>query len=192
MTDLSLDLVRDRLAGVSPTRADARGRIEAAVALTLAPAPDGELHLLLIKRAARSDDPWSGQMALPGGRREHHDRDLLDTARRETLEETAIDLRAGRLLGELDDLSPSTPHLPPILVRPFVFSLTDRPPVTAGEEVALHLWIACKRLAKALVTEQIEVRGRPLVVRGYRIGPHLVWGMTERILTPFLRLLTAP
>ena len=190
MTDLSLDLVRDRLAGVSPVRADPRGRIEAAVALTLAPALDGDLHLLLIKRAARSDDPWSGQMALPGGRRDPGDRDLLATARRETREETAIDLQSARLLGELDDLSPSTPHLPPILVRPFVFSLSDRPAVTTSDEVALYLWIPCKRLASALVTEEIEVRGMPLVVRGYRIGPHLVWGMTERILTPFLRLLT--
>ena len=189
MTDLTLDFVRDRLASVSPARADPRGRIEAAVSLALAPAPDGELELLLIKRAARAEDPWSGQMALPGGRRDPGDADLLHTARREALEETAIDLRAGRLLGELDDLSPSTPHLPPILVRPFVFSLDVRPAVTPSDEVDLYLWIPCKRLASATVTEEIEVRGRPLVVRGYRLGPHLVWGMTERILTPFLRLL---
>ena len=189
MTDLTLDVVRDRLAGLTPVRADPSGRVEAAVALALAPGLDGDLDLLLIKRAARSDDPWSGQMALPGGRRERHDRDLLDTARRETREETAIDLGAAQLLGELDDLSPSTPHLPPVLVRPYVFSLEDRPAVTPSDEVALHLWVACKRLATTLATEEIEVRGRPLVVRGYRIGPHLVWGMTERILTPFLRLL---
>lgn len=189
MTTLSLDDLRDRLATHRPTRANPTGRIEAAVAVTLAPGSEGDVDLLLIKRAAREGDPWSGQMALPGGRRERRDGDLLATARRETREETGIDLEAGRLLGELDDLSPSTPHLPPILVRPFVFGIHDPPAVSASEEVDLHLWIPSKRLASARVTEEIEVRGMPLVVSGYRIGPHLVWGMTERILTPFLRLL---
>lgn len=188
MTDLSLDRLRDRLVTREPSRADPTGRIQAAVAVTLAPA-DGDVRLLLIKRATRTGDPWSGQMALPGGRREQADADLLATARRETREETGLDLQAGRLLGELDDLSPSTPHLPPILVRPFVFGLQDPPPVSASDEVDLHLWIPSKQLARARVTEQIEVRGMPLVVSGYRVGPHLIWGMTERILTPFLRLL---
>lgn len=190
MTAASLDRLHDRLGARAPSRADPTGRIQAAVALTLAPAAD-DLQLLLIKRAAREGDPWSGQMALPGGRRESNDRDLLATARRETREETGLDLAGGRLLGQLDDLSPSTPHLPPILVRPFVFGLQAPPPVTPSDEVDLHLWVSSKQLASARVTEEIEVRGMPLVVSGYRIGPHLVWGMTERILTPFLRLLQA-
>lgn len=189
MTDLTLDDVRDRLAARTPWRADRAGRIEAAVALTLAPGADG-LELLLIKRASRAGDPWSGQMALPGGHREPGDASLLETARRETREETAIDLGTGDRLGELDDLRPSTPHLPPVVVRPFVFGLRERPRVTGSHEVALHLWVPCNRLASAAVTEEIEVRGRPLVVRGYRVGSHLVWGMTERILTPFFQLLT--
>jgi len=50
-------------------------RPPAAVALVLLEGPQG-LELVLIKRAERGDDPWSGQIALPGGRYEVGDRDL--------------------------------------------------------------------------------------------------------------------
>src|SRR3712207_7728770 len=44
---------------------------------------------------------WSGHMALPGGGWEPGDKDVYDTARRETLEEIGVDLDEGRLLGRL-------------------------------------------------------------------------------------------
>jgi 8-oxo-dGTP pyrophosphatase MutT (NUDIX family) len=49
--------------------------------------------LLFIKRADAVGDPWSGHMAFPGGRYEVGDQSLLETAVRETREETAIDIR---------------------------------------------------------------------------------------------------
>ena len=42
--------------------------LRAAVALVLRPGDAGELELLLIKRADYEGDPWSGHVALPGGR----------------------------------------------------------------------------------------------------------------------------
>ena len=66
--------------------------VEAAVALILLPTSDGDLEALFIKRAEVEGDPWSGQMAFPGGRRDPVDDDLLATAARATLEETGIDL----------------------------------------------------------------------------------------------------
>src|SRR5690606_12827006 len=93
----------------------------AAVSLLMRPAPE-DLEILLIQRPQSERDPWSGHMALPGGRREQGEQDL-DTAIRETHEEVGIDLeRHGLLLGRLDDVRPSEGG-PQIAVAPFVFAV---------------------------------------------------------------------
>ncbi|MCK4771755.1 MAG: CoA pyrophosphatase [Candidatus Latescibacteria bacterium] len=184
----TIESICRKLTLYSPVRADPEGRIEAAVALTLIQR-DEDLEVLLIKRTDRDDDPWSGQIAFPGGRIETQDSNLQTTAIRETLEETAVDLTRGELLGELDDLSTSSLFLPPMMVRPFVFGLEQKQPVTPSEEVALHFWVPLAGLLEARVTEDIKVRGFSLTVQGYRFGSHLVWGMTERILTNFKGLI---
>ena len=82
------------------------GHAQAAVSLVLRTA--AELEVLLIKRAESERDPWSGHMALPGGRREPGDPDLAGTAIRETAEETGVELEArGWRLGRLAEVSPT-------------------------------------------------------------------------------------
>jgi 8-oxo-dGTP pyrophosphatase MutT (NUDIX family) len=189
VTRLTIDLIRDRLARHSPRRVLEPGSLEAAVALLLAPAVGEELKLLLIKRAEQRGDPWSGQMALPGGRRDPSDADLLGTAVRETREEVGIEIAPERLLGELDDLHPRTPTLPPVVVRPFVFALDREPAVHLGPEVALHVWVPLSELASGNTRTEIMIPGRDRAFPAYRVGPNVVWGMTERILAPFLELL---
>jgi 8-oxo-dGTP pyrophosphatase MutT (NUDIX family) len=188
MNRLDPDQLRIVLRGRSPRRVPATPPLrEAAVALVLVPDGD-DLSLLFIRRAEHPLDPWSGQMALPGGRRDAEDRNLRATAIRETAEETAVTLSPRDSVGELDDLSPVSPHLPPIIVRPFVFALPMVPPVRLSPEVALYVWVPRLQLIDRLREERVTIRDRTLVVPGYRIGPHFIWGMTERIVTPFLRL----
>ncbi|HEU5217398.1 MAG TPA: NUDIX domain-containing protein, partial [Gemmatimonadales bacterium] len=80
-------------------------RPQAAVAVILAPDPDS---VLLIRRAEREGDKWSGHLALPGGRWSPGDPDLAATARRETIEEVGVDLSGVTVAAELDDLAPRT------------------------------------------------------------------------------------
>lgn len=181
--------LRNLLAARSPRRVPVVPPLrEAAVALVLAPDGDGDVALLFIRRAEHPLDPWSGQIALPGGRRDPGDADLLATAMREAAEETSIGLTPADLVGELDDLSPVSPHLPPIVVRPFVFALLVVPPLRLSPEVSEYVWVPRRHLIDQLREESVTVRDRTLVVPGYRIGPHFIWGMTERIVSPFLRL----
>lgn len=189
MTMKLFQAIREQLAARSARRISEPNTIEAAVALVLAPDTSGDaLDLLLIKRSERGGDPWAGQMALPGGRREAHDRLLLDTARRETREETGIALPSDSLLGELDDLHPRTRVLPPIVVRPFVFGLHTRPPVAPSTEVALHLWVPLSELREAHTHVDIHLRGQRRREPSYLVGEHVVWGMTHRIIMPFIEL----
>ena len=151
----------------------------------LTPAPDA---VLLIRRAERADDPWSGHMALPGGRRAAEDADLLATAIRETSEEVGILLPRSSLLGGLDDVLPRTPVLPPIAVRPYVFALAERPPLAPNPEVAGWRWVSLDLLLhpETYHSVRLQIRGESRDVPAYELDQSIVWGMTERIMTGLL------
>lgn len=156
--------------------------------MVFAPDPDS---LLLIRRAEREGDRWSGQIALPGGRWSPGDADLPATARRETLEEVGLDLSGAPIRATLDDLAPRTPVLPPILVRPFVFGLEKATPLVLNAEVAAAWWVPLDTLLEPGLLRPMEYERYGTLVRatGYHLEHGVLWGMTERILTPILELL---
>ncbi len=181
--------LHSRLAAQPPLRIEEPGLRETSVSVILSPGPRG-LEVLLIHRAERVGDPWSGQMGLPGGRREQDDLDLLATAVRETREEIAVLLDPRSLLGSLDDLTPRTPTLPPVLIRPFVFGLERRPAAQTSAEVAATYWIALDALACAQDTAEVLIQGKPVSVPCFKIESlpegRVVWGLTYRILCALL------
>lgn len=166
--------------------------IAAAVAVLLRDGAEG-LETLFIHRAVRAGDTWSGQIAFPGGRRESTDPDLRTTAVRETREEIGVDLSHAEELGVLDDLHPRTPVLPPVVVRPFVFALTTRPTIVVNPEVQDAFWVSFRALqAPGTRSEMIvDHPGIPRrVLPAYSLGNHTIWGMSERILTPLISLVS--
>jgi 8-oxo-dGTP pyrophosphatase MutT (NUDIX family) len=168
----------------------AAGVQEAAVALLLR--PRRTIELLLIERAERENDPWSGHIALPGGRRAANDSSLLETALREGTEEIGVPLsRTGRLLGTLDEFAPRSPRLPPVLVAPYVLEVPVRTRIVVNpREVAAALWVPLPALRdEAAIGELlVEFDGGPLAFPSIRYGQHVIWGLTHRILTQFLEL----
>ncbi len=128
-------------------------------------------------------------MALPGGRRQPGDQDLLQTVLRETQEEVGVSLSRESFAGALEDVVPRTPVLPPIAVRPFVFLPRDRPTVVLNSEVALARWVRLDDLlspgAHRLI--HLDVAGESREVAAYHVSEGLVWGMTERILTSLVQ-----
>src|SRR6266704_4485525 len=186
---ITLAAARRALRDHRPEPVDAPEARPAAVALVLLEDAHG-LEALFIRRAERADDPWSGQVALPGGRRDPTDPDLLTTAIRETREETGVDLAPAERLGVLGDLYPRTPTLPSVVVRPFVFALSRRPALALGEEVQRAFWLPLGQLAASGVRRDVTftVSGVERTFPAYLVGEDAIWGMTERILTPFLHL----
>jgi len=192
IVSLSLTPLNVRLAaaldGRSATTVEDPALARAAVGVLFAPDPDS---LLLIRRAERPGDPWSGQMGLPGGRSSALDSDLRQTAIRETREEVGIDLASAEFMGALDDVAPRSPHLPPLMVRPFVFFLPLRPVVVPNAEVAAHLWVELDALLRPDSYRPVTIRlgAAAREFPAYHVSPIPVWGMTERILAPLVALL---
>ncbi len=175
-----------------------RDRLQAAVALVLRPpastvrADGSGTGLLLIRRAEHPGDPWSGHMALPGGRRDRDDPDLRSTAVRETAEETGIRLDdVGRLLGILPTVTPRSVRLPRMSIHPFVFAVpTGMEARVASPEVAAVHWVPVEDVAapENYGATRIELPGGARDFPCIRVVGEVVWGLTHRILEDFLEL----
>ena len=169
----------------------AAGRREAAVALLVRARE--QLELLLIKRAEHEHDPWSGHMALPGGRRSPGDDDLIHTAYRETEEEVGVVLtRVGSYLGALDEVAPLAPRLPPLIIAPFVVAVLENvDTVVNPKEVDFAVWVPVPALREpgAIGELLIHFEGRSHAMPSRRYGDHVIWGLTLRILEQFFALL---
>ncbi len=161
------------------------GRVEsktAAVAVIIRTALFGE-EVLLIRRAVREGDPWSGDAAFPGGRVEAPDGSFRDAAAREALEEVGVDLAANaRFLGYMHQFQARRGN---IWVVPSVFLLTGAVSIRANSEVSSHLWVPLVELlgreSRATFT---LVRGEErMTFPSFNLRGYVVWGLTERILS---------
>lgn len=162
------------------------GARTAAIALILVEV-EASLDALLIERATREGDPWSGHIALPGGHSEPADANLSATAERETLEEVGLDLRqTAERLGRLSDCVPF--RAAAIGVRPFVYLLGARPALSLGSEVRKALWVPVAPLqnGERRTTYSHAQGGQRRDFPAWDIDGHIVWGLTYRVLSEFL------
>lgn len=183
-----------------PAAAPAAAPVHAAVAGVLREGERGA-ELLLIERVHRPGDPWSGQMALPGGRVQVEDPSPLHTAIRETHEETGVSLDQAPVLGRLDEQAPSSSG-GALRVAGYVFSVGGSLPVLSPNraEVADALWLPLEALLEPLRYRDYRYPLRPettfpaVAVDQPRQGREaaavvvegrVVWGLTLRFLADF-------
>lgn len=155
------------------------GEWQAATALVVAPDTSGLLHFSVIKRVSRPGDPWSGQMALPGGKRHPDDDTLAVTAKRETFEEVGISLTdpVGGLPATRRRSAPGT-------LATFVFTLPVMPSFTPEPaEVAAAWWCPITHLTDPDKHVRYRFNGvsRPAIA----FGNEPIWGLTYRTLQTF-------
>ncbi len=181
-----------RLAGHDSRLDPDRETPRAAVALILRLGQAQLPELLFIRRARHPGDPWSGQVAFPGGRRERGDPDLRATANRETFEETGIDLGSdGSIVGALDEMRPSGARIPQIVVQPYVAVLHRDTELRLSDEVASVFWVPLEvlRTEGSWGDSVVTAHGMEMTRRALHHEGHVIWGITERIVTQLLDLL---
>lgn len=148
-----------------------------AVMLLLFPSCDF-ISSLLIERPSY-EGVHSGQLALPGGRSEEADEDLIHTAIRETYEEVGVKVLREQVIGPLTPI-----YIPPsrFLVHPFVAFLNERPEFIPDEREVESLLEVNLSL---FMDEEVKQRRRITVGENmfleapcYVIADKILWGAT--------------
>ena len=184
--------IQSRLARYQPALIDDPKVARASVAIVLRDGRNG-VELLLIQRAVRDDDPWSGHVAFPGGRRDPDDVNPVATAVRETREEVGIDLATGGApIGRLDELRAIARHRPlDLVISPVVFALAGPATITvAPREVESAVWVPLAFFASAAArgTYRRSLDGIDSEFPAFRYQHYTVWGLTHRMLESFLSI----
>ena len=164
---------------------------KAAVACILRETDEGP-QILFILRSRRMDDPWSGNIAFPGGIIDPGDRSPRETAERETQEEIGLDLSQFEYLGRLDDV---IANIIAVQVFGFVYYVEDPEPFTLSDEVQESFWVSISDLVDpnrriAFPFQRIgEEKRRFPAIAILETDKPVLWGITYRFVAKFLNLL---
>lgn len=166
-------------------RSGENDHVEAVVAVLLLEDDPSALSILIIRRVERADDPWSGQMALPGGRVEKTDSSTKYAVEREVREEVGINLEsAGEALGLLSLGHPM--RRTGTWVQPWVYGLKQKPRVDIGPEVQEALWVPLSNLRPNSTTAQVRIGEELRDVPAFAIEGRIIWGFTHRVLSELI------
>jgi 8-oxo-dGTP pyrophosphatase MutT (NUDIX family) len=188
---LSVAATPDRLASLLLTpdeaaRLDAPGTTDAAVLIPLYVAERGELVAVFTER--REDlKKHAGEISFPGGRQDHPDEDLRETALREAEEEIGLSPDVVELVGALP---PTGTFVTGYKIHPFVGMIEPGQAWTPQEtEVAQVLELSLPDLERGFESKRLIRKGLPIKTPTYTVNDHLVWGATARIVEMLLKRL---
>jgi len=151
---------------------------------------DAKPHVLLGRRRTRAGDPWSGHLALPGGKADASDGDAMDTAVRECAEEAGIRLERSMVWGGLPPVVAGRVTGRHTVVSPFVAVLDGRfDPAQGGfrrdrgtdGEIEVWMGFALEDLDRPELRTTIQAPDGS-AQEGVRTELGTLWGMTLRLL----------
>jgi 8-oxo-dGTP pyrophosphatase MutT (NUDIX family) len=187
-----LQLIETRLSDHSPPKMVWRRLMKRSAVAMVLQVREGELHILMIKRAEREGDPWSGHMAFPGGRMDKTDAHGYAVAVRETAEEVGLDLlREANCIGRLSDIV-TRPRRGPfgMTVTPFVFRLEREVGLTPNHEVAEVVWVPLEYLLDTDNRDQMvwEYKKLKIPMPCYFYQGRCIWGLSLMMLDELMDL----
>lgn len=151
---------------------------------------ESEYYFILIERS-EYDGHHSKQIAFPGGKKEIYDKDLEETARRESIEEINIEMNHAKLIGQI------TPVYIPVSkfeVYPFLFWHEQVPSYDSSSLEVNDIFIVnCSDLLNNDNLSQIDIEisknSKLKKVPCFRLQNKIVWGATALILSEIRELL---
>ena len=150
---------------------------------------NNEWFFPLVVRTTNDRDRHSGQISLPGGKKEEADENFEQTAKRETSEEMGIDVHYNRIIREMSPI-----YIPPsnFYVKAFVSYTKKNPQFILQKSEAVEL-IEFPVAALLNLSDQPEMKILP-TSRGAEVpvidfNNYIIWGATSMILSEFSFLL---
>jgi len=126
----------------------------------------------------------AGEISFPGGRQDHPDEPLLETALREAEEEIGLDPAGVEVVGALP---PIGTFVTSYKVHPFVGLIAEGLEFELQPtEVETVLPFSLEKLRQGFAMRRLVRRGVPIRTPTYLVGEHLIWGATARILGELL------
>ena len=139
---------------------------------------DDSPKILMIKKPITMNH-HGGEIAFPGGKISNEDNDLLDTAIRETREETGIIIEREKIVGQLE---PVTTLNSGFTILPFVCILDKIENLTPNSEVEEFLEIPLELFLKTLANDSDPEHNSIQEMYTFTFEDHLVWGASARML----------
>ncbi len=185
MNHFLVERLREKLEPIATPRGPKSEVVCQAAVVLILNSLEEQLSLLLVRRAVRQDDPWSGQTAFPGGHTNSQDASLLDTVIRETQEEVGVNLLDHDLLGRMSDVYSARR---PVVVTPFVASLrTEVTLALRRDELSDVTWIPVRDLARSQIVKQhIRTSEHEMEADGIAYRDQFIWGLTLRMINDLL------
>lgn len=158
-------------------------RPEAGVLVALTDNPF-DPQLVLTQRAAQMNS-HAGEVALPGGKRDPEDRDLLATALREAEEEIGLPPAEVRVIGPLSQVV--SKH--GLLVTPYLGVIPEQQRLVPNPDeldglfrVPLRFFLEDSRHH----TDHFTFKGQQFYVPSYEYQDYVIWGLTAYVIVELL------
>jgi len=173
---VSLEQIRKSLASkVNPILSnDNKTKLSSVLIIIFGESP----KILMIKKPITMNY-HGGEIAFPGGKISNEDQDLLDTAVRETKEETGILVRRDQIIGQL---KPVTTLNSGFTILPFVCILDEINELVANSEVDKFLEIPLLTFLKTLENDLDPEHNSIQEMYTFTFENHLVWGASARMI----------
>ena len=147
----------------------------------------GKEPTILMTEKAQTLKVHAGEIAFPGGKWCEKDKDLLETAIRETKEELCLDVSKEQVVGQLDSVITLNSKYK---ITPFIAFLENIPSLKANSEVESILHIPLISFLSTMADDNLPEHQSIKEMHVFTFEKYNIWGASARMLKQISILLS--